>query len=178
MRPTVDVQKVQTLLRELGRRARGPGRIYLTGGASALLEGWRASTVDVDIKLDPEPPGIFEAIASLKNELRLNIELSAPDHFLPSPPDWRERSTFIARWGEVDFFHYDFRAQALAKISRGHARDLSDVAEMIKKGLVDTDGLEDAARQIVPELIRYPSIDADAFLASVKELLAERRGDR
>jgi hypothetical protein len=36
----------------LGRHARGPGRVYLTGGATALLEGWRASTVDVDLKLE------------------------------------------------------------------------------------------------------------------------------
>lgn len=174
MRSTVDAQKVQNLLRELGRRAQGPGRIYLTGGACALLEGWRATTVDVDIKLDPEPPGVFEAIASLKNELRLNIELSAPDQYLPSPPDWRERSTFIGRWGEVDFFHYDFRAQALAKISRGHERDLSDVTAMIEKRLVEPDELENAARQIGPELIRFPAIDAAAFQKSVDEFLASR----
>ncbi len=80
VREPADHAKIRTLLRELGRRARGPGRVYLIGGASALLEGWRSSTVDVDLKLDPEPPGAFEAIAQLKNELDLNVELVSPDN--------------------------------------------------------------------------------------------------
>ena len=33
----------------LGQRVKGPGIIYLTGGATALLFGWRAKTIDVDI---------------------------------------------------------------------------------------------------------------------------------
>ena len=53
----------------LGQRVKGPGTIYLTGGATALLFGWRAKTIDVDIKADPEPRGLFEAIAELKESL-------------------------------------------------------------------------------------------------------------
>jgi hypothetical protein len=56
----------------LGREAKGEGRIYFTGGASALLIGWRNATVDVDIRLDPEPEGIFQAIAKIKQELAIN----------------------------------------------------------------------------------------------------------
>jgi len=35
------------LARELARIARGPVRIYLRGGSTAVLEGWRDSTIDV-----------------------------------------------------------------------------------------------------------------------------------
>jgi hypothetical protein len=59
MRPNVDPQKLKRLMQVLGREAQGSGSIYFTGGASALLIGWRSSTTDVDICLDPEPPGIF-----------------------------------------------------------------------------------------------------------------------
>ena len=151
------------MLKELGRRAGGPGRIYLTGGASALLEGWRETTVDVDIKLDPEPKGIFQAISGLKNELQLNIELSAPDQFLPPLRDWQARSRFIARHGDVEFYHYDFRAQALAKLARGHERDLLDVSAMIKRGLVDGDELTRALEEIETSLVRYPAINIEAL---------------
>jgi hypothetical protein len=65
MRSNVDPQKIEQLMKALGREARGSGCIYFTGGASALLIGWRSSTVDIDIRLDPEPPGIFQAIAKL-----------------------------------------------------------------------------------------------------------------
>ena len=63
MRSDVNPQKIEQLMKILGREARGSGNIYFTGGASALLIGWRGSTVDIDIRLDPEPPGIFQAIA-------------------------------------------------------------------------------------------------------------------
>jgi len=83
MRPNVDSQKIERLMQALGREAQGSGCIYFTGGASALLIGWRSSTVDVDIRLDPEPLGIFQAIAKIKQELNINIELASPQDFLP-----------------------------------------------------------------------------------------------
>ncbi len=49
MRPKVDQQKIERLMEALGREAQGAGCIYFTGGASALLIGWRSSTVDVAI---------------------------------------------------------------------------------------------------------------------------------
>jgi hypothetical protein len=69
MRQTIDSQKIERLMQVLGREAQGSGCIYFTGGASALLIGWRRSTVGIDIRLDPEPPGIFQAISKLKQEL-------------------------------------------------------------------------------------------------------------
>jgi hypothetical protein len=173
MRSAVDPSKIHRLLRELGRRARGPGRVYLTGGASALLEGWRASTVDIDVRFDPEPEGVFEAIAELKNELDVNVELASPDHFLPPLPEWRSHSTFIARHGDVEFYHYDFRAQALSKLARGHQRDLGDVRAMLGRGLVSKAELGEAFEAIKPQLIRYPALDPEAFERRVRSFLEE-----
>lgn len=53
-------------MRHLGSAVRSPGRIYLVGGSSAVLVGWRETTVDVDLKLDPEPAGAFEALAKIE----------------------------------------------------------------------------------------------------------------
>jgi hypothetical protein len=156
----------------LGRGARGPGRIYFTGGASALLMGWRASTVDVDLRLDPEPEGIFEAIRDLKDALDVNVELASPQDFLPELPGWRERSPFIARHGAVDFFHYDFHAQALAKISRGHGRDWADVQAMVRRGLVAPARLGELFEAIRPRLVRFPALDAQALAARVAAAVA------
>ncbi len=171
MRGYVDAETVERLMRALGRDARGPGRIYLTGGATALLEGWRASTVDIDLKLDPEPAGVFEAIAQVKEELEVNVELASPDQFLPPLPGWRERSRFIVRHGLVDFFHYDFRAQALAKLARDHDRDRSDVRAMLDRGLVTRADLLASLDEIRPGLIRFPALDAEAFEARVRAFL-------
>jgi hypothetical protein len=51
MRSNVDPQKIEQLMKALGREARGSGCIYFTGGASALLIGWRSSTVDIDLSI-------------------------------------------------------------------------------------------------------------------------------
>ena len=96
MRAAANVAKIHAFMAALGSTAKSPGCIYLTGGATALLHGWRASTVDVDLKADPEPQGMFEAIAQLKDTLDVNVELAAPDQFIPALPGWRERSSFIA----------------------------------------------------------------------------------
>src|SRR5437870_12400565 len=113
MRQKVTRAKLQQFMEALAAAARSPGKVYLTGGATALLLGFREQTIDIDIKLDPEPAGVFQAIADLKDTLEVNIELAAPDQFIPELPGWRERSQSIMTAGKVEFRHYDFCSQAL-----------------------------------------------------------------
>ncbi len=167
MRHETNRERVERLMVELGRAAREPGRIYFTGGVSAVLIGWREMTMDVDMKPDPEPEGIFEVLPRLKDELEINIELASPDDFIPALDDWQGRSVFIARHGRIDFFHYDFYAQALAKIERDHDRDRRDVAEMFARGLVEKDRLAECFREIEPKLVRFPAIEPGAFALRV-----------
>ncbi|WP_434684950.1 DUF6036 family nucleotidyltransferase [Pseudanabaena minima] len=180
MRSNVDPQKIEQLMKALGREARGSGCIYFTGGASALLIGWRSSTVDIDIRLDPEPLGIFQAIAKLKQELDINIELASPQDFLPPLPGWRDRSVFIGRYGEISFYHYDFTAQALSKISRGYNRDIDDVLAMYEQKLFSLDKLRDCFEAISPELIRFPSLNPDLLRNRIEKFIehCERTSER
>ena len=157
----------------LGRRAKAPGRIYLVGGASALLLGWRDLTIDVDIKLDPESREIFEAIADLKKELDINVELVAPDQFVPPLVGWRERSSFIKRYGEADFFHYDFYGQVLAKIERNHCQDLADALVLVNRGFIVVGELVRLFELAVDDLIRYPAIDASAFRVKLETFVSK-----
>ena len=172
MRANVDAQKLERLMQILGKEAQGSGTIYFTGGASALLVGWRNSTVDVDIRLDPEPPGIFQAIAKLKKELNINIELASPQDFLPPIPGWRERSGFIGKRGQISFYHYDFTAQALSKLSRGFDRDLKDIEAMYEHKLFSLNELGECFEAIAPELIRFPSLNPDVLRSRVENFMA------
>lgn len=153
----------------MGCKVKSSGRIYLTGGATALLHGWRPMTVDVDLKADPEPGGFFEAIAVLKDELAINIELACPSDFIPELPNWRERSIYIARHGLIDFYHYDPYSQALSKLERGHSRDLTDVNAMLHAGLIRRDFLFQQFLRIEPLILRYPALDPRSFRAVVEE---------
>lgn len=166
-RQATDASKVRAFMRLFAQETRGGGRVYLVGGASAVLIGWRPTTVDVDLKLAPAPHGAFEAIALAKNTLNMNIELAAPDDFVPALPDWPARSPHIVRHREVDFFHYDFHGQALAKIERGHALDRQDVAAMAERGLVAPNTLLALFGKVEADLLRYPAIDPACFRRKV-----------
>jgi hypothetical protein len=87
----------------LGAEARTEARVYLVGGATAVLVGWRDSTIET-----------------------------------------------------------------LAKLERGHQKDMEDVRAMRAEGLVETPRLLQFFAQIEPSLYRFPSIDPRAFRRSVE----------
>lgn len=170
MRGSTDAEKVRRLMRELGRAVGSPGRVYFTGGASAVLLGWRESTLDIDLKPDPEPVGFFEALPKLKNAIDINIELASPDDFVPALPGWKERSKFIEKEGNLEFYHYDFYGQALSKIERWHARDQGDVARMFTDDLIQRNNLWELFCAVEAKLIRYPAIQPLKLRERVSEL--------
>lgn len=174
MRRAVTLDRLTTLMQRLAAESKGPGNIYFTGGASLLLWGIRGQTVDVDLKLDPEPLGVFEAIARIKNELDVNIELASPDDFIPVPSDWRERSVFIECFGGVNFFHFDPRAQVLAKIERGFEQDLSDCQAILKLGATTPEEIRSAFCEIRTSLIRYPALNSSEFENKIARFFANR----
>jgi hypothetical protein len=164
MREPVDADRLHRFMWELAVRSRASGRVYLTGGASAVLLDWRASTLDVDITILPDDDRVLRVIPALK-------DLASPAHFIPPLPGWEDRSPFIRREGTLSFHHYDFYSQCLSKIERGHRKDLRDAANMFGNGLVEPQRLLMLFEQIVPELYRYPAIDPDVFRRSVLSAL-------
>ena len=157
-------------MRELGRAVQAEGRVYLTGGATAVLYGWRDTTIDVDIKLIPDRDEILREIPRLKERLNLNVELAAPSDFIPLPAGWEDRSPLISREGKLSFHHFDPVAQALSKVERGHDQDLRDVEEMIAIGLVNPAEAMIQFEAIEPELFRFPAIDPASFRTAVEKL--------
>lgn len=178
MRRPLDSDRLNRVLESLGRACRGPGTLYLTGGATALLEGWRASTVDVDLRLDPEPEGVFAAIARIKEELDVNIELASPADFLPELADWRSESRLVGRFGPIEVRHYDFRGQALAKLARGFERDVADVRAMLDRQLVSCARLRAAFEEMDARLERFPRVDRGRLLRRLEELCPPEESGR
>jgi hypothetical protein len=65
---------------------------------------------------------------------------------------------------------YDFSAQALAKLERGHGRDIADVHAMLDRGLVTRAVLRRLYETIEPSLYRYPAIDPSSLRRAVDEI--------
>lgn len=168
MRRLVDADGLRAFMRALAVRTDAETTCYLTGGASAVIVGWRDATIDIDVLFVPENEELLRAIPDLKETLELNVELAFPGHFVPLPSGWEERSTFVEQLGSVVYRNVDFYAQALSKLERGHVRDLADVEEMISRRLVNPDRLREFFSEIEPDLYRFPAVDPAAFRFAVE----------
>jgi hypothetical protein len=173
MRADADRARIERLFAELGKRGSAGDRIYVTGGTSAVVTGWREFTQDVDIRIESEnDEPLLRAVSELKDRLDVNVELASPLDFLPAPPGWMERSPFIARYGSVDVYHVDFSLQALAKLERGLERDVRDAEAMIALKLTSTDAIAATLESVEPELYRFPAIDAQELRRTVQAFIA------
>lgn len=167
MRGVATADRVRAFLAALARSTRRPSTVYLVGGTTAVIEGWRESTVDIDLRLEPDHDELLRAIAKLKNELGINVELASPDLFVPVASGWPDRSPWVATEGSLTIRHFDLTAQALAKLERGHARDLADVGAMVERGLITRRGVLQAFEAIADQIYRYPALDERAFRSAV-----------
>lgn len=168
MRDLADRGRIEAFLSALARAAPTEVGVFVVGGTSAVLVGWRGTTVDVDLVMRPESDAMLRAIPELKERLNINVELASPDQFIPVPPGWERRSPVISRIGRATIHHYDFCAQALAKIERGHARDLADVEAMVAHGLIDAARVREQFASMEPNLYRFPAIDPASFRRAVE----------
>jgi hypothetical protein len=171
MRIIADRARIEQFMKEFGPHSQFDARVYFTGGATAVLQGWRATTADVDIHMAPEDDALFRAIPEIKERLRINVELASPLQFIPVPDNWEARSQYIQQDGRTSFYHFDFYAQALSKIERNHEQDREDVAAMLRLGLVSKADLWAYFEAIEPRLYRFPAIDAKSFVEKVRSYL-------
>src|SRR3990167_10368164 len=123
MRRVAEPDRIQRFMSALAVKATRQARLYFTGGATAVLLGWRASTIDVDIHIVPDDDRLLRALPELKEVLEMNVELACPAHFIPELPGWQERSLFITQEGKLSFYHYD-----LYEIGRAARRGRGEIS--------------------------------------------------
>ena len=142
MRRPVDAARVREFLRALGAEAREETHLYLTGGATAVLLGWRVTTVDLDITGPWDAPmlrGVASApsvtaggarltavrapFAATPRSLRLDgatATLGQSTARLSGTGRWTEPGALdAARWREA------VAVDATVEVPAGHAADLA-----------------------------------------------------
>jgi hypothetical protein len=172
MRPPVDRSRIEQLALRLAPQAGSATIIYLTGEATTVIEGWRASTVNVDVRFEPDSDELLRELPKIKEQLQINVALASPPDFIPELPGWRQRSPLILTEGNVHVRHFDLYSQALSKIERGFQQDLEDVSNMLASGLVTPERLWELYEQIEPQMFRYPAIEPTAFRHKLGEALS------
>jgi hypothetical protein len=176
MRAEMTRDRLRALMRELARTAppKGPYRVYLVGGGTAVFAGWRESSIDADLFSDQEE--VFHDIQGIKERLNVNVEFAKPEHFVPALRDSSKRHVLIESIGDVSFYHYDPYAQILSKIVRGFERDLDDARHFMESGMVESGTLRTLVEEI-PESAysRYPNLSRSAVREAVSAFLSSRR---
>ena len=84
MREKVTAARLQEFMKTLGAEIAKPARVFLVGGATAVLCGWRESTIDIDLKIIPEAMKSYGSFPALKESLQVNVEFASPDDFIPA----------------------------------------------------------------------------------------------
>jgi len=71
---------------------------YLTGGSSAVMEGWRETTIEIDLRFEPESDELLRAMPLLKERLGINVELASPREPPPTAPDPTLIDSAVTDW--------------------------------------------------------------------------------
>ena len=156
MRRPVNAAQVREFLHRLGVESRASGRVYITGGASLVLLRLRDEAIDIDLISDDDT--VLRAAAALRDAMNINIDREQPRF---AAPGWQERCSVITRAG-LSFLHLDFYAHALAKLERGHHKDLADVRAMLRAGIV--------TRQELRTILGNAAMDRTSMIRAVESL--------
>ena len=106
------------------RRCAVPGHVYFTGRVHAVLMGWRTITARRRSECrSPSPRGFLCGACGNQRGTRRKPRTRGAFAFHSGScrAGASEADCFITRRGPIDFSHYDFYSQALAKLERFHA---------------------------------------------------------
>lgn len=168
MRKQVDSTRLVDFLVALGTAVRVPATVYLVGGSSAVMAGWRSTTRDVDLYVEEDD--VLRVIPRLKEELATSVEVASPLDFVPELPGWRERSPYLRTEGLVTVRDFDFYSQALSKLERGFDQDRTDVAAMVERGLVEPRRLRELFAAVEDAFYLFPAVDVAHLRKAVESL--------
>ncbi|RYF46396.1 MAG: hypothetical protein EOO38_14195, partial [Cytophagaceae bacterium] len=154
---------LKILIESIGAHCHSYGTVYFVGETSLTWLGWRETAPDVELALAPEPEQFYETLAKFKKAHRINARLSRLTSDVPNMPGWQGRSAYITRSGQVDFYHYDFYSEALAKFHRNTPRDMAIIKKMIDARLIEHAQFQKLLALIRPSFIRYPHLDFDSL---------------
>ncbi len=121
-------------------------------GTTAVLLGWRESTIDADILFVPEQDSLYRALPRLKEELHLNVEIASLAHFIPELPGWRSEPVDRARGQGLLF-----PRRAYSKSGRSNAETQRTGDAQLVVALADPQRLHELFEAIEPRLHRNPS---------------------
>ena len=179
-RPPATRERIVEFLHALGDRFNKPGRIYLVGGTTIVMEGLRKQSVDVDLTYqidDNDHDTFLKTIRELKDQLNINIEEASPGDFIPLPSGSSDRAIYVGRFGQLDVYHFDLYSTVLSKIARGSEEDFSDAMGLVRMKRIELSVLEKYFDEIRPRLagasLKQDPIEFEKKMEHFRRMLRE-----
>jgi hypothetical protein len=154
----VSRERIDSFLRRVAQEFRKPVRLYLVGGSSYVYEGLLRQTLDIDFALevaDSDRIALITTLREISFPLEVELDEVSPADFMALPSGYEKRHEFIARFGQLEVFHYDWYSSALSKIMRGQRQDFDDVVTALKSQRVTWTRLESMYREVLLTLGRH-----------------------
>ena len=174
MRDELTPQRLRALMDAIAQSApRRAFRVFLVGGTTAVLAGWRAVSNDADLFADDD--AVFRDIQGIKERLNVSVEFARPEQFVPALGGSEGRHVFVQTVGRVSYYHYDPYSQVFAKLVRGLDRDLEDARAFVRSGMVEPARLRSLVEAIPDSAYaKYPNLSRAAASQAVESLLSGR----
>jgi hypothetical protein len=152
----VDRDALVGFLARLDHHCGRPGRVFLVGETSQLLEGWRrwASFIELTMEADDpleDGPVFRRALEATRSELDLPVVVESPAEVIPLPDGWETRARPAhapTEWLRV--FHFDPYSVSFRFIARGDEPDYHLVLQYLSRDWVTEDEMENHLESVLP----------------------------
>lgn len=170
--------EIQEFLQRLGEYNTEPATFYLLGGGALCFLGSPRRTVDIDYTVEAPTDQVDELIgliASLSEELQLEIEIVPIEEFIPLPTGAETRHRWVGQFGNLAVYVYDPYSIALSKVARGFEADLQDVLFLIEQGIIELEQLDQYVKSALPVAWDFDIDPADLqlYLSEIHRLFSE-----
>ncbi|MCK5447510.1 MAG: hypothetical protein KAI98_08765 [Gemmatimonadetes bacterium] len=152
----VDREALIGFLARLDHHCGRPGRAFLVGETSQLLEGWRrwASFIELTLEADDaleDGPAYRQALEAAQSELDLPVVVESPAEVIPLPDGWEARARPAAASTEwLSVFHFDPYSVSFRFIARGDEPDYHLVLQYLSHGWVTVEAMEYLLESVLP----------------------------
>ncbi len=155
-RAIVDREALLGFLVRLDHHYHRPGRIFLVGETTQLLEGWRrfASTIELTLEpVDPlkDAPAARRALETTRDELDLPVVVESPAQVIPLPDGWEARARpAVAPTEWLRVYHFDPYSVAFRFVARGDEPDYHLVLQYLAHGWVTVEEMDAHLAAVLP----------------------------
>lgn len=142
-----------------------PGRLFLIGETSQVLEGWRERADEFTYAADitsEDREGFDRVFQKIAAELDIETNDEHPATLIPLPKDFEDRAIRVSEKllnpgndnttnGALEIFHFDPYSVSFRYISRGDEPDYHIAMYYLQHGWVTMDEMESLLENLLPE---------------------------